>query len=76
LENVTDSGFLYILELIRENEKITIGGIDYVIVKEELSPQWDSFSIYGQVIVKVRRKDTIKVTRRRCCDAPIEPEEE
>jgi hypothetical protein len=76
LENVTDSGFLYILELIRENESITIGGIDYIIVKEELSPQWDSFSIYGQVIVKVRRKDTIKVTRRRCCDAPIEPEEE
>jgi hypothetical protein len=76
LENVTDSGFLYILELIRENESITIGGIDYIIVKEELSPQWDSFSIYGQVIIKVRRKDTIKVTRRRCCDAPIEPEEE
>jgi hypothetical protein len=76
LENVTDSGFLYILELIRENESITIGGIDYVIVKEELSPQWDSFSIYGQVIVKVRRKDTIKVTRRRCCGNETPPEEE
>jgi hypothetical protein len=76
LENVTDSGFLYILELIRENESITISGIDYVIVKEELSPQWDSFSIYGQVIVKVRRKDTIKVTRRRCCGNETPPEEE
>ena len=76
IEQTTDSGWLYLHDLIAENEKITIKGIDYVFQKETIEASWDSFSIYSQAILKIKRADTIKVTRRRCCDAPIEPEEE
>ena len=68
IEQTTDSGWLYIHDLISENEKITIGGIDYVFIKETIESQWDSFSIYGQSILKIKRVDTIKVIRRKCCN--------
>jgi hypothetical protein len=76
LENITDSGWLYIHDLVSENEKITIGGIDYVFIKETIESQWDSFSIYSQAILKIKRVDTIKVIRRRCCGNDTPPEEE
>jgi hypothetical protein len=76
LENITDSGWLYIHDLVSENEKITIKGIDYVFIKETIESQWDSFSIYSQAILKIKRVDTIKVIRRRCCSGDTPPEEE
>jgi hypothetical protein len=76
IEQTTDSGWLYIHDLISENEKITIGGIDYVFIKETIESQWDSFSIYSQAILKIKRMDTIKVIRRKCCFEEAPPEEE
>jgi hypothetical protein len=76
LENITDSGWLYLHDLIAENERITIKGIDYVFQKESIEASWDSFSIYSQAILKIRRKDTIKVIRRKCCFEETPPEEE
>jgi hypothetical protein len=76
IEQTTDSGWLYIHDLIAENEKITIGGIDYVFIKETIEVSYDSFSIYGQAILKIKRADTIKVVRRRCCSGDTPPEEE
>jgi hypothetical protein len=76
LENITDSGWLYLHDLIAENEKITIKGIDYLFQKESIEASWDSFSIYSQAILKIRRKDTIKVIRRKCCGNETPPEEE
>jgi hypothetical protein len=76
IEQTTDSGWLYIHDLISENEKITIGGIDYVFIKETIESQWDSFSIYGQAILKIKRVDTIKVIRRKCCGNDTPPEED
>jgi hypothetical protein len=76
LENITDSGWLYIHDLVSENEKITIGGIDYVFIKETIEASYDSFSIYAQAILKIKRVDTIKVIRRRCCGNETPPEEE
>jgi hypothetical protein len=76
IEQTTDSGWLYIHDLISENEKITIGGIDYVFIKETIEVSYDSFSIYGQAILKIKRMDTIKVIRRKCCGNETPPEEE
>jgi hypothetical protein len=76
IEQTSDSGWLYIHDLISENEKITIGGIDYVFIKETIEASWDSFSIYGQAILKIKRVDTIKVIRRKCCGNETPPEEE
>ena len=76
IEATTDSGWLYLHDLIAENEKITIKGIDYVFQKESIEASWDSFSIYSQAILKIRRKDTIKVIRRKCCNEPPPEEEE
>jgi hypothetical protein len=76
IEATTDSGWLYLHDLIAENEKITIKGIDYVFQKESIEASWDSFSIYSQAILKIKRADTIKVIRRRCCSGETTPEEE
>lgn len=76
IEATTDSGWLYLHDLIAENERITIKGIDYVFQKETIEASWNSFSIYSQSILKIRRKDTIKVIRRKCCGNETPPEEE